>query len=190
MAKIDVTKIDGYKEMSAEDKVKALESYEYEDSAAELKRYKDAVTKANSEAAEYKRQLKERMSEEELKAKEETDRVKELETQLAEALKRESISKDTAKYLSLGYEQDLARETAEAWANGDKDKVFANQQKFQESYDKKIRADILNNTPTPPAGSGTEGVDFLKLRDEAISNGDYAAVAYYTRMNEQQNKKP
>ena len=55
---LDTSKIDGYAEMSAEEKVKALEALEIEDNAAELERYKNATTKANSEAAEYKRKLK------------------------------------------------------------------------------------------------------------------------------------
>ena len=57
---VDVSKIDGYAEMSAEDKVKALEALNLEDEEmkAELERYKNANSKANSEAAEYRRQLK------------------------------------------------------------------------------------------------------------------------------------
>ena len=38
MAKIDTSKITGYAEMSAEDKLKALEAFEYEDNAAELEK--------------------------------------------------------------------------------------------------------------------------------------------------------
>ena len=48
MAKIDTSKITGYAEMSAEDKLKALEAFEYEDNAAELEKQKAAVSKANS----------------------------------------------------------------------------------------------------------------------------------------------
>ena len=55
MAKIDTSKIEGYADMSAEDKLKALEAFEYEDNAAELERQKNALSKANSEAAEWKR---------------------------------------------------------------------------------------------------------------------------------------
>ena len=49
--KIDVSKIDGYAEMSAEDKLKALEEYEFEtpiitkDSSEEVKNLKDALSK-------------------------------------------------------------------------------------------------------------------------------------------------
>ena len=40
MAKIDTSKIPGYAEMSAEDKLKALEAFEYDDNAAEVERLK------------------------------------------------------------------------------------------------------------------------------------------------------
>ena len=40
MAKIDTSKIEGYDSMSAEDKLKALEEYEYEDNADELENQK------------------------------------------------------------------------------------------------------------------------------------------------------
>ena len=55
MAKIDVSKIEGYDTMTPEEKLAALESFEYEDNATELERYKNAVTKANSEAADWKK---------------------------------------------------------------------------------------------------------------------------------------
>ena len=69
MAKIDVSKIEGYSEMSAEDKLKALEAYEFETPAPkeseETTRLKAALSKANSESAEWKRQLREKQTESE-----------------------------------------------------------------------------------------------------------------------------
>lgn len=62
MAKIDTTKIAGYSDMSAEEKLAALEAFEYEDSVPDLQRYKDAVTRANREAAEMKRKYQETLS--------------------------------------------------------------------------------------------------------------------------------
>ena len=61
MAKIDVGVIDGYETMTAEEKIAALEAFEYDDHSQELEdlgKYKDATTKANHEAAELKKQLK------------------------------------------------------------------------------------------------------------------------------------
>ena len=51
MAKIDTSRIAGYADMSLEDKLKALEAFEYNDNASELEKQKAAVSKANSEAA-------------------------------------------------------------------------------------------------------------------------------------------
>ena len=61
MAKIDVSTIDGYADMTAEEKLAALEAFEFDDHSSELadlEKYKDATTKATKEASEYKKQLK------------------------------------------------------------------------------------------------------------------------------------
>ena len=65
MAKIDITKIEGYAGMTPEQKIAALEAFEFEDNSSELERYKNALTKANSEAAEWKRKHNDKLSEEE-----------------------------------------------------------------------------------------------------------------------------
>ena len=56
-------KITGYAEMSAEEKLKALEEFEIEtpkDSNEEVTKLKAALSKANSDAAEWKRQFREK----------------------------------------------------------------------------------------------------------------------------------
>ena len=85
MAKIDTSKIDGYADMSAEDKLKALESFEYEDNAAELERQKNALSKANSEAAEWKRKHNALLSEDEKKKQEDADKLAQMEKELSGA---------------------------------------------------------------------------------------------------------
>ena len=47
-------------------------------------------------------------------------------------------------------------------------------------------ADALKGTPKPPAGSGTQGVDYAKQIETAQANGDMASVAYYTRLQAQE----
>ena len=39
--------------------------------------------------------------------------------------------------------------------NGELDKVFANQKKHLDAVEKKIRSDILKDTPKPDGGNGT-----------------------------------
>ena len=61
--KIDTSKIEGYEQMSAEEKLQALEMYEL-DTTGYVK--KDVFDKTSSEVATLKKQLKERMTQEEL----------------------------------------------------------------------------------------------------------------------------
>ena len=79
MAKIDTSKITGYAEMSAEDKLKALEAFEYEDNVAELEKQKAAVSKANSEAAEWKRKHNALLGEDEKKKQEQEEKFANME---------------------------------------------------------------------------------------------------------------
>ena len=149
---------DAYTEgMSVEDINKALESIELPtDNSAEIDRLKTALSKSNSEAAEMKKQLREKMSAEELKAKEDAEKMEALIKERDALLKEKTIAGHKAKYLALGYDENLANDTAEALANGELDKVFANQKKHNESVEKKIRADVLKETPKPEGGSGSE----------------------------------
>ena len=63
--KIDTSKITGYAEMSAEEKLAALEAFEIEapkSGTDETEKLKAALSKANSEAAEWKRQFREKQT--------------------------------------------------------------------------------------------------------------------------------
>ena len=157
---------DAYKEgMSVEDIEKALEGIELPtDNSAEVDRLRNALSKSNSEAADYKKQLREKMSADEIKAKEEADKVEELQSKYDALLKESTISKNKARLLALGYEDALATETAEAMMNGDTDKVFAAHKKHLDSVEKKIREDVLKDTPKPTGGSGKNTITKEKFR--------------------------
>lgn len=170
--KIDTSKIDGYSEMTAEQKIVALESCEIEVPdikliEQELEKHKAATSKANSEAAAYKKQLNERMSEtekaeaERLAAENEREAARKAAddaiTAELETLRRENaITKHKARFLGLGYDEALANETAEALASGDMDKVFKNQSTFITNREAAILADKVKNMPVTehkePAG--------------------------------------
>ena len=96
------------------------------------------------------------MSAEELKAKEDAERIEELTKERDALLREKTVAGHKAKYLALGYDEKLANETAEALAKGELDKVFENQKKHNESVEKKIRADVLKETPKPEGGTGSE----------------------------------
>jgi hypothetical protein len=127
------------------------------DQSAELERLKAALSKSNSENAEWKKKHREALSEEERKAQEMADRMKQLEEQNATLLRESNVSKHKAKFLGMGYEEALASDAAEAMADGDMEKLFSYQQKHQEALEKKIRADALKSTPKPVPDK-TDGV--------------------------------
>jgi hypothetical protein len=148
---------DAYKEgMTLEEIEKALEGIDMPtDNSSEIDRLKAALSKSNSEAADFKKQLREKMSEDERKAKEETERMEEIQRKYDELLKETTVSKNKAKFLALGYDEALAAETAEAMVNGETEKVFAAQKKHLEAVEKKIRSDLLKETPKPEGGASS-----------------------------------
>lgn len=158
--KIDVTKIEGYSEMSAEDKLKTLEEFDMPDPDYSGYVKKDLYDKTASELAAKKKELKEKLSDEE------KDKLKqqELQDNYNKLLRESNISKATAKFLALGYDDKLAAETAEAYVDGDTDKVFANQQKAQAAFEKKVRAEALKDTPKPTPDGGDKIMTLDKLR--------------------------
>lgn len=182
MPKIDVSLIEGYDTMTPEQKLAALEAYEYEDHADELERTKNALSKANSEAAESKRKLREKLTVDEQAAQQEAEEKEKLKKDNAALMEELSVTKNTAQLVALGYEAKLAAETAKAMFDGDTAKVFANQKKHQEAMAHQIEAELLKKTPMPPAGAGGSGLDYQKKLEEARSSNDFAAVAYYTRL--------
>ena len=183
MAKIDTSSIEGYAEMTAEQKIAALEGYEYEDNSAEDSRLKNLNDKASKEAAEWKRKHNALLSEEEQKKQTEAEERKALEEEVAQLKRDKTISSYKASYIAMGYEEALASETAEAMVNGDTEKVFANQQKFLVAHDKAIKKDTMSNTGRPGAGGvGTGSNDYEKKAEEAKAAGDWSTAAYYTRL--------
>lgn len=184
MAKIDTTKIEGYNEMTPEQKLAALETFEYEDYAADVEKYKNQASKANSEAADWKRKHNALLTEDEKKKQENAEELENLRSQVAAMQKEKTIAGHKAHFLALGYAESLAEETAVALANGEADKVFLNQKKFLETHDKAFEADLLKNTPRPKAGSvGQVGaLDYNKKAEEAKAAGNYSEAAYFMRL--------
>lgn len=156
MAKIDVSKITGYAEMSAEDKLKALEEYEFDipkDNSDEIKNLKESLSKANSQAAEWKRQFREKQTEQERAEAERAEREKAVAEELQSLRRDKAVSGYVAQCLALGYTNDLAKKAAEAMADGNTAEIFACQQEFLVEKQKELEAAALNKQPTITAGS-------------------------------------
>jgi hypothetical protein len=157
---------DAYKEgITVEEIESALAGVEVpSDQSVEIERLKAALSKSNSENAEWKKKHREALSEEERKAQEMADRMKQLEEQNATLLRESSVSKHKARFLGMGYEEALANDAAVAMADGDMEKLFSYQQKHQEALEKKIRADALKGTQKPVPNKGEGGMTLENLR--------------------------
>ena len=161
--RIDVSKIEGFEAMSAEEKLTTLLGYEFEDpkpvdNNAEITKLKTALSKANSESAEWKRQFREKQTEAERAEAERAESFQKMQDELT-SLKREKVLSEYSKQcMALGYDADLAAECAEAMADGRFNDVFAIQQRFMAAKTKEIEAAALNKQPgltpgTPPVQS-------------------------------------
>ena len=142
--------IQGYESMTAEQKLEALENYEFDMS--------DYVSKAQfdktaSEVASYKKQLREKMTEEEATKAKEAEEKAQLMARLEELENERTVSGYVNSYLGLGYEEKLAKATAEAMAKGDMETVFKNQKIHLENIEKNVKAELLKKTPAPKPNS-------------------------------------
>ena len=151
---IDTSKIEGYADMSPEDKVKALEALEIEDNSSELERYKNATTKANSEAAEYKRQLKALQEKTSAGASDAEKQMAELKEQVETLQREKTISVRTASFMKVGMDEETANKCSEAFTNGDSDSFFKAMETFLTEHDKAFKADLLKDTPRPKTEGG------------------------------------
>ena len=171
--RIDTAKIEGYAEMSAEDKLKALEEFEFEapapkDSSDEVNKLKTALSKANSDAAEWKRQFREKQTEAERAEAERAEREKAVEDELRTLRRDKTVSGYQAQCLALGYTQELALRAAEAMADNNAAAIMACQQEFLDAKQKELEAAALNKQPTLTTGSPptAQGADLEALNKQ------------------------
>lgn len=155
--KFDSNQIPGFAEMTAEEKVAALLDFEIEtpkvDESEETRRLKLALSKANSEASEWKKALREKQTEAERAEAERAEREKAVEDELRTLRRDKTVSGYVAQCLALGYDKDLALRAAEAMADNDAATIFACQQDFLESKKKEYEAAALNKQPSLTSGS-------------------------------------
>ncbi len=156
MAKIDVQKIEGFESMTPEEKIAALQGFDFPDPDYSGYVKKELYDKAASDVAAWKKKHHDLLSEDERKKQEEAEKLASMEQELAGLKKEKTVSEYKAKLISQGYDEELASATATAMESGDMATVFANNQKFLDGYAKKIIADKLKRTPRGADG-GTGG---------------------------------
>ena len=154
-------------EQKEEQPVKAEPVQEKHD--AELEKLKAMLSKANSQAAEYKKQLREKLSEAERTKAERAEQDKALREELETLRKEKAVSEYTAKCVSLKMDTELAAKTATAMADGDMNAVFDCLKQFVEATATRLNNEALNRQPglsagTPPTKGNTEDEITAQLR--------------------------
>lgn len=141
---------------------------------------KTLLEKANSEAADYKKKWKAAASEQEQKQIEDAEKQAQIEEELKTLRRSSKVSEYEKQHLALKYDEKDAKEIAEALYDGDMDTVFRLQKKHEEALQKAIKADLLKDMPTPPAGNQTT-IDYSKQIADAKASGDMALMASLIR---------
>lgn len=153
--------IENYENMTPEEKLAALEAYDPEKDGFVSKATFD---KTASDLAASKKQLREKQSDEEAKAAKDAEEREALLKRVEELEHERAVNSYVNTYLSMGYDEKLAKASAEALAKGDMATVLANQKSHNESREKALRAEILKETPPPAPGNPDPGMTKEKLR--------------------------
>ena len=155
--------IENYENLTPEEKLAAWEAYDPEKNGFVSKATFD---KKASEASELGKQLRAKQTDEEAKAAKDAEEREALLARVKELEYKELVGSYTTSYLSLGYDEKIARATAEAMATGDMETVFKNQKIHNDSREKALRAELLKETPPPVGGGADKGMkkeEFSKL---------------------------
>lgn len=139
---------------------------------------KASFDKTSSELASLKKEHESHLTDEE-KAKAANDEaLKQLKAE-NDSLKHDAlVSKLMARYTKMGMDEKLAKETAEAYVKGDSEKVLDNEGKFIEIHDANLKKDLLQHSPTPPAGGDPNHV---------TTKEEFKAMGYEQRVELQKN---
>lgn len=169
MAKIDFSKIEGYADMTAEQKLAALENYEFDDKAVEYSKLKQAFDTAASDAASWKHKYQSTLDEQTRAAAEKEEADKLLRDELETLRKDRQYQGFKNQFLETGYSKELAEASAQAMVDGDTNRLFQNLQTFITEKAKSIEAAAMNRQPglTPgavPSQQMMEEAEKQKLR--------------------------
>ena len=122
----------------------------------EVEKLKAALSKASADAAEWKRQLRQKQTEQERAEADRLEQERQMREELESLRKEKQVSDLTAKCVALNFEPDLAAQTANALAEGNMDGLFDCLKTFVEATTTRLNNEALNRQPglstgTPPS---------------------------------------
>lgn len=147
--KIDTSTVDGYADMTAEQKVAFFEGFEYEDNADKLSKYKNSIDKLTHENAELNKFKREHLNDDEKKA--EADKA--LQDELDGYRKKEAERVLIDSYLDSyeGMPKETAKKIASTEDPVERNKLLAD---YMKEYAKKEVEKAQNGVRKPYGGHG------------------------------------
>lgn len=143
---------DEFRDDLSNEQVEELISKKFQSLKESESKLKNSLSKSNSEASEWKKKYNETLTDEELKRTAKDEELNKIIKERDELKKEKNINEYYAKHLSLGYDEVLAKDSANALFNNDYAKLFENQKKFVENQVAKIKAEYMKGNPVPPNG--------------------------------------
>ena len=162
MARIDVTKIEGFDTMSTEEKLNALLGLEIEEPKkdyAEINHYKQLISKANAEAADYRKQLRDKQTEAERAEADRLEQERKLREELASYKDRERIATYKSKSMAAGADERTAEIIAKCLPEGVKDEYFDAIKSMIDAATQTAKTAALNSQPSLSVGTPPSATD-------------------------------
>ena len=123
---------------------------------AENAKLKSSLDNTSSEAARYKRQLREKQTAQEIQDEEKRKQEEQYKKYVAELENYKRKAEAKSRYALLGMSSELADKAAEAEIKGDMDELAAIQKKNTEAILKAREAEWLKNRPDANAGNSDD----------------------------------
>ena len=159
------------KEMIVEENTTTTETKteaKVDDRDKEIEKLKRLLSNANGEAAEFKRQLRQKQTEEERKAADLAEKQAQMEAELEGYRKRETIANHKAKFIGLGFDEDTALKSAEALVSGDTETMFANFKTLTDNIAKNAITKAMDSQKGLTTGQPLNSADKQKAEDAAL----------------------
>ena len=166
---VTTTNTDATPDVEQTEPAKAEPARDVKPSNTEVDKLKAALSKANSEAAEYKRQLREKQSAAEREAAERAEQEQAMRDELETLRKEKAVTDYTNKALEVGFDTETAAQAANAMADGDMNAVFDALKAFVEATKTRLENEALNRQPglstgVPPTKNTTTESEMDQMR--------------------------
>ena len=137
--------------------------------SAEIKKLKEALSKASADAAEWKRQFRQTQTDAQRAEAERLEQEQAMREELETLRKEKAVTDYTNKALEVGFDAETAAQAANAMADGDMNAVFDALKAFVEATKTRLENEALNRQPglstgVPPTKNTTDDSDMNQMR--------------------------